>query len=60
MEEAEVLMLESYCEKAQLLDGMDILDLGCGNTLFFEHGNHVHALITGWGSLSLYLGQVRP
>ncbi|EJF65457.1 S-adenosyl-L-methionine-dependent methyltransferase [Dichomitus squalens] len=28
--EAEVLMLESYCEKAQLRDGLDILDLGCG------------------------------
>lgn len=23
-------MLESYCEKARLVDGMDILDLGCG------------------------------
>ncbi|KIK69178.1 hypothetical protein GYMLUDRAFT_35247 [Collybiopsis luxurians FD-317 M1] len=30
LEEAEVLMLESYCEKAQLQDGQDILDLGCG------------------------------
>jgi len=28
--EAEVLMLESYCEKARLVDGLDILDLGCG------------------------------
>jgi hypothetical protein len=28
--EAEVLMLESYCEKAQLRDGLDVLDLGCG------------------------------
>ncbi|KAJ7212259.1 S-adenosyl-L-methionine-dependent methyltransferase [Mycena pura] len=28
--EAEVLMLESYCEKAQLKDGQDVLDLGCG------------------------------
>ncbi|KLO16907.1 S-adenosyl-L-methionine-dependent methyltransferase [Schizopora paradoxa] len=27
---AEELMLESYCEKAQLRDGLDILDLGCG------------------------------
>ncbi|KAF7305739.1 S-adenosyl-L-methionine-dependent methyltransferase [Mycena chlorophos] len=26
----EVLMLESYCEKAQLKDGQDVLDLGCG------------------------------
>lgn len=23
-------MMESYCEKAQLRDGQDILDLGCG------------------------------
>jgi cyclopropane fatty-acyl-phospholipid synthase-like methyltransferase len=30
IEQAEILMLESYCEKAQLKDGMDILDLGCG------------------------------
>ncbi|KAF9064754.1 S-adenosyl-L-methionine-dependent methyltransferase [Rhodocollybia butyracea] len=30
LEEAEVLMLESYCEKAQLQDGQDVLDLGCG------------------------------
>ncbi|EKM54189.1 uncharacterized protein PHACADRAFT_257858 [Phanerochaete carnosa HHB-10118-sp] len=30
LEEAEVLMLESYCEKAQLRDGLDVLDLGCG------------------------------
>ncbi|KAJ3837618.1 S-adenosyl-L-methionine-dependent methyltransferase [Lentinula raphanica] len=28
--EAEILMLESYCDKAQLRDGLDILDLGCG------------------------------
>ncbi|KAH8827909.1 S-adenosyl-L-methionine-dependent methyltransferase [Flagelloscypha sp. PMI_526] len=28
--EAEVLMMQSYCEKAQLKDGQDILDLGCG------------------------------
>ncbi|TFY54361.1 hypothetical protein EVJ58_g8910 [Rhodofomes roseus] len=30
LEEAEVLMLESYCVKAQLEDGMELLDLGCG------------------------------
>jgi hypothetical protein len=28
--QAEELMLESYCEKAKLCDGIDILDLGCG------------------------------
>ncbi|KAJ8092779.1 hypothetical protein PM082_023607 [Marasmius tenuissimus] len=30
LEEAEILMLNSYCEKAQLADGQDVLDLGCG------------------------------
>ncbi|KAH9948664.1 S-adenosyl-L-methionine-dependent methyltransferase [Amylocystis lapponica] len=30
IEEAEILMLESYCEKAHLRDDIDILDLGCG------------------------------
>ncbi|GAA95204.1 uncharacterized protein L969DRAFT_92068 [Mixia osmundae IAM 14324] len=30
LEEAEVAMLEQYCLKAKLEDGMDILDLGCG------------------------------
>lgn len=28
--DAEVRMLELYCERAKLEDGMDILDLGCG------------------------------
>ncbi|KZT40542.1 S-adenosyl-L-methionine-dependent methyltransferase [Sistotremastrum suecicum HHB10207 ss-3] len=28
--EAEVHMFEDYCTKAQLVDGLDILDLGCG------------------------------
>ena len=28
--EAEVCMLETYCEKAKLADGIEILDLGCG------------------------------
>lgn len=31
--QAEECMLESYCEKAKLADGVDILDLGCG-TIF--------------------------
>lgn len=30
LDEAEELMLESYCVKAKLEDGMDMLDLGCG------------------------------
>lgn len=28
--QAETLMLESYCEKARLRDGQEVLDLGCG------------------------------
>lgn len=34
LEEAEVLMLEKYCKEAQLKDGQDILDLGCGSFIF--------------------------
>lgn len=30
LDEAEVAMLETYCQKAKLEDGMSILDLGCG------------------------------
>lgn len=30
LEQAENLMLEEYCVKAKLQDGMDVLDLGCG------------------------------
>ncbi|KAM0747909.1 S-adenosyl-L-methionine-dependent methyltransferase [Meredithblackwellia eburnea MCA 4105] len=30
LDEAEELMLESYCDKAKLENGMDVLDLGCG------------------------------
>lgn len=30
LDEAEEAMLASYCERAQLVDGQDILDLGCG------------------------------
>jgi tRNA/tmRNA/rRNA uracil-C5-methylase (TrmA/RlmC/RlmD family) len=29
-EESEVLMLELYCERAGIVDGMKIVDLGCG------------------------------
>jgi cyclopropane-fatty-acyl-phospholipid synthase len=29
-EESELLMLDLYCERAQLQDGMSIVDLGCG------------------------------
>ena len=30
LDEAEELMLQAYCERAQLEDGMNMLDLGCG------------------------------
>ena len=30
LDEAEVAMLDLYCERARIEDGMDILDLGCG------------------------------
>ncbi|MFG1501254.1 cyclopropane-fatty-acyl-phospholipid synthase family protein [Halobacteriovorax sp. XZX-3] len=30
LDEAESAMLEKYCERAQIFDGMDILELGCG------------------------------
>lgn len=30
LDEAEDLMLELYCERAQLRDGMNVLELGCG------------------------------
>ena len=42
LDEAEELMLDLYCQRAKLENGMDILDLGCG-----------------WGSLCLYLAEVR-
>ena len=34
LEEAETLMLENYCVKAQMKDGQDVLDLGCGAFLW--------------------------
>lgn len=44
-------MLESYCVKAKLEDGMDVLDLGCGwgsLTLFLAK---VSALGSSWRSV---------
>ena len=32
--QAEIVMLENYVEKAQLRDGMRILDLGCEDSIF--------------------------
>lgn len=47
--EAEVLMLESYCEKAQIKDGLEILDLGCGwgSLSLFLAEKYPNARITG-------------
>ena len=48
-EESEVAMLELYCERAQLEDGMKIVDLGCGwgsLTLFLAE-KYRNAKITG-------------
>jgi cyclopropane-fatty-acyl-phospholipid synthase len=48
-EESEIAMLELYCERAQLEDGMNIVDLGCGwgsLTLFLAE-KYRNAKITG-------------
>ncbi|KAH7099556.1 S-adenosyl-L-methionine-dependent methyltransferase [Auriculariales sp. MPI-PUGE-AT-0066] len=47
--EAELAMLESYCVKAQLVDGMEILDLGCGwgSLSLFLAGKYPKSKITG-------------
>jgi len=57
--QAEDYMLESYCEKAQLVDGQDVLDLGCG-TLHATYPTSVLVFndVVGWGSLSLFLAEV--
>ena len=60
LDEAEVLMLESYCEKAQIKDGMDILDLGCGIYPFLLIRAGVLRPYTGWGSLTLHLAMKYP
>ena len=36
--QAEVAMLETYIEKAELKDGMRILDLGCENEYILDGG----------------------
>lgn len=56
--QAEECMLESYCSKAQLQDGMEILDLGCGMILFQTQGPDGNQECKGWGSLSLFLAKV--
>ncbi|KAF8973037.1 S-adenosyl-L-methionine-dependent methyltransferase [Flammula alnicola] len=52
--EAEELMLESYCTKAQLRDGLDILDLGCGwgSLSLFLAKKYPNSRITGLSNSS--------
>lgn len=37
--ESEILMLELYCERAQLVDGMTIIDLGTYSIALFDSLN---------------------
>lgn len=39
-----MLILESYCTKAQLSDGMDVLDLGCGELFILLVCAYIHGL----------------
>ncbi|KDR75126.1 hypothetical protein GALMADRAFT_1332334 [Galerina marginata CBS 339.88] len=52
--EAEKLMLENYCAKAQLRDGLDILDLGCGwgSLSLFLAEKYPNSRITGLSNSS--------
>ncbi|QRV79568.1 cyclopropane-fatty-acyl-phospholipid synthase [Ceratobasidium sp. AG-Ba] len=52
--QAEEIMLESYCEKAKLCDGIDILDLGCGwgSLSLFLAEKYPNARITGLSNSS--------
>ncbi|KAF9050126.1 S-adenosyl-L-methionine-dependent methyltransferase [Panaeolus papilionaceus] len=54
LDEAEHLMLESYCEKAKLRDGLDILDLGCGwgSLSLFLAEKYPNSRITGLSNSS--------
>ncbi|CAA7261845.1 unnamed protein product [Cyclocybe aegerita] len=52
--EAEKLMLESYCIKAQMKDGQDVLDLGCGwgSLSLFLAEKYPNSRITGLSNSS--------
>ncbi|KAF8871870.1 S-adenosyl-L-methionine-dependent methyltransferase [Gymnopilus junonius] len=52
--EAERLMFESYCTKAQLRNGLDILDLGCGwgSLSLFLAEKYPNSRITGLSNSS--------
>ncbi|KAG8939958.1 hypothetical protein FRC03_005879, partial [Tulasnella sp. 419] len=54
LEEAENLMLETYCERAKLTDGMDVLDLGCGwgSLSLFLAEKYPNSRITGLSNSS--------
>lgn len=72
--EAEVAMLNSYVEKAELKDGMSILDLGyvqeAASVLYNCFYEHPCMLIStywltgtsscGWGSCALYFSEIFP
>ena len=63
LEEAEVLVLDSYCEKARLRDGQDVLDLGCGEDPPFRFDMLrwlTASPCEGWGSLSLFVAARYP
>ena len=64
LEESEVIMLEMYCERAGLQDGMRIIDLGTTVKQLIATKN-INILIKsslgcGWGSVTLYLAQKYP
>lgn len=52
--QAEDCMLESYCEKAALADGMEVLDLGCGwgSLSLFLAEKYPNSKITGLSNSS--------
>lgn len=49
LDEAEVAMLELYCERAQLKDGQSVLDVGCGwgSLSLYIAQNYPNCSITG-------------
>lgn len=54
LEESEIAMLEDYCIKAQVQDGMKILDLGCGwgSLSLFLAKKYPNSSITGLSNSS--------
>lgn len=61
--QAEIEMLETYVEKAELIDGMRILDLGCAKRPYpcQEEEELMKGLWScGWGSGALYYAEIFP